>query len=92
MQDIDRRSYDWCKQNFYSHTDISEIYCKPVICPITAQLFGMKPCDCNEAGSENVNCNQYGGRCQCKINVEGRKCDSCVRETWGLSNMGCQCK
>jgi hypothetical protein len=90
---IDFSHYKWCKDRFYLQgNDYSEQFCRPIICPITAQLFGLKPCECNQIGSENFNCEKYVGRCKCKMNVEGRKCDSCARETFGLSTTGCQCK
>ncbi|KAK2578017.1 hypothetical protein KPH14_008439 [Odynerus spinipes] len=40
-------------------------------------------CRCNEAGSRSLTC--YGGRCECKRNVEGPECNRCRPATFGLS-------
>nr|XP_050845973.1 basement membrane-specific heparan sulfate proteoglycan core protein isoform X24 [Vespula vulgaris] len=40
-------------------------------------------CTCNEAGSRSASC--FGGRCECKRNVEGPECNRCRPSTFGLS-------
>eukprot|EP00094_Tigriopus_californicus_P001836 TCALIF_01772-PA protein Name:"Similar to Lama1 Laminin subunit alpha-1 (Mus musculus)" AED:0.11 eAED:0.12 QI:0/0.86/0.58/1/0.95/0.95/24/1780/2877 len=61
-----------------------------------------RPCNCDPAGTRNDQCAEDGscrcdmnGTCKCKENVEGKKCASCRRGTYGLSNQnpeGCfQC-
>lgn len=61
-----------------------------------------KPCDCDPAGSmEDGSCDsvtdpeyeQVAGRCQCKPNVEGKRCDTCKDGFWKLdqnSEDGCE--
>ncbi len=44
----------------------------------------------NELGSNQETCEQFGGKCSCKMNVEGKSCNTCARETWGLTTHGCQ--
>ena len=43
-------------------------------------------CGCNEFGSENSTCNDWGV-CTCKCNVEGDKCDHCSAGYFGLSSV-----
>lgn len=49
-------------------------------------------CDCDPTGSESSICEPYGGQCQCKPNVSGRKCDVCSPGAYGFGVQGCQCK
>ncbi|XP_075996664.1 laminin subunit beta-4 [Genypterus blacodes] len=52
------------------------------------------PCDCNPAGSQGGGqCDPLTGRCVCKENVEGRRCDRCKHGAFGLRQddpAGCQ--
>ncbi|XP_037539700.1 laminin subunit alpha-5 [Nematolebias whitei] len=43
-----------------------------------------RPCDCNEAGTEEGVCDSYTGRCLCKDNVQGSRCDQCRIGTFHL--------
>ncbi|KAM9343060.1 laminin subunit alpha-5 isoform 2-T2 [Pholidichthys leucotaenia] len=43
-----------------------------------------RPCDCNEAGTEEEVCNLFTGRCLCKENVQGSLCDQCRVGTFHL--------
>ncbi|PVD37045.1 hypothetical protein C0Q70_04038 [Pomacea canaliculata] len=38
---------------------------------------GCIPCNCNPLGSERDDCAQMNGRCMCKANISGMKCDQC---------------
>ncbi|CAN9515277.1 unnamed protein product [Ophioblennius macclurei] len=43
-----------------------------------------RPCDCNEAGTEEEVCNSFTGKCLCKENVQGSRCDQCRVGTFHL--------
>uniref|UniRef100_A0A8C4GGV7 Laminin subunit alpha-5 n=1 Tax=Dicentrarchus labrax TaxID=13489 RepID=A0A8C4GGV7_DICLA len=43
-----------------------------------------RPCDCNEAGTEEEVCDSYTGQCLCKENVQGSRCDQCRVGTFHL--------
>jgi laminin alpha 3/5 len=36
------------------------------------------PCECNEAGSTGLSCDLKSGKCRCKPNFVGEKCDECA--------------
>lgn len=42
-----------------------------------------KPCNCNQDGSETLQCDRRTGQCQCVKGVAGYKCDRCDRGTTG---------
>lgn len=44
----------------------------------------VRKCDCNIHGSLEMSCDQYG-KCRCKENVVGKKCDSCRHNFYDLS-------
>ena len=55
---------------------------------------GCTPCDCDFRGTSDLErpCDEYTGDCYCKLNVEGKQCDTCIDSYWGLSqedNHGC---
>ncbi|KAF6730213.1 Laminin subunit alpha-5 [Oryzias melastigma] len=43
-----------------------------------------RPCECNEAGTEEEVCDSITGRCLCKENVQGARCDQCRIGTFHL--------
>ncbi|XP_030280261.1 laminin subunit alpha-5 isoform X2 [Sparus aurata] len=43
-----------------------------------------RPCDCNEAGTEEDVCDSFTGQCLCKENVQGSRCDQCRVGTFHL--------
>uniref|UniRef100_A0A7N6AUU7 Laminin subunit alpha-5 n=1 Tax=Anabas testudineus TaxID=64144 RepID=A0A7N6AUU7_ANATE len=43
-----------------------------------------RPCNCNEAGTEEEVCNPFTGQCLCKENVQGSRCDQCRVGTFHL--------
>uniref|UniRef100_A0A4W3GQ35 Laminin subunit beta 3 n=1 Tax=Callorhinchus milii TaxID=7868 RepID=A0A4W3GQ35_CALMI len=56
------------------------------------------PCECDRSGSRSGGmCDQQTGRCQCKENVEGQRCDRCKAGFYALSSSnpqgcrGCSC-
>ncbi|XP_036269558.1 laminin subunit alpha-2 isoform X2 [Pipistrellus kuhlii] len=49
-----------------------------------------QPCLCNANGSFSEVCHTQTGQCECRPNVQGRRCDECKPETFGLgSSRGC---
>uniref|UniRef100_A0AAV2LXJ7 Laminin subunit alpha-5 n=1 Tax=Knipowitschia caucasica TaxID=637954 RepID=A0AAV2LXJ7_KNICA len=43
-----------------------------------------RPCDCNDAGTEEDVCDSFTGQCLCKENVQGPRCDQCRVGTFHL--------
>nr|XP_058972202.1 laminin subunit alpha-like isoform X2 [Pocillopora verrucosa] len=49
-------------------------------------------CRCNKQGSASLVCNQYTGRCSCKLSVRGRRCDECPVKSYGFPTcLACDC-
>ncbi|KAF6030638.1 LanB1 [Bugula neritina] len=46
-------------------------------------------CDCDPTGSNSRICEPYGGQCDCKPNVNGRRCDMCMPGAYGFGPQGC---
>ena len=65
---------------------ISQILCFVLYLILTFILA----CNCNEFGSVNENCTEYGV-CYCRPGVLGVKCDQCPENKFNLS-VGCICK
>lgn len=75
-----------CKPNVESSTGRCSS-CLPDFYGIR-QAEGCKACDCHQYGADlqpNQNCNISTGQCNCKMNVTGRRCDSCKPEFYDLS-------
>ncbi|KAK7835355.1 hypothetical protein U0070_017891, partial [Myodes glareolus] len=41
-----------------------------------------QPCHCNSNGSFSEVCHTRTGQCECRPNVQGRRCDECKLSTW----------
>ena len=39
-------------------------------------MLSITACECNEEGSTDISCNE-DGKCSCKPNINGEKCDAC---------------
>lgn len=49
-------------------------------------------CTCDSDGSLSYVCDPYGGQCQCRPNVIGRRCDACKTGYFGFPNCkSCNC-
>ncbi|CAH8640896.1 unnamed protein product [Dicrocoelium dendriticum] len=51
--------------------------CAPGYFGDPTSLIACQPCDCDMAGSRNVNCDQHTGQCNCWPGISGRRCDQC---------------
>ena len=72
------RQCDACQSGFYNLT--------------SGNPEGCLSCDCNAIGTtgSSMACDRATGQCNCKDNVEGRDCSSCVSDHYGLENQdGC---
>ncbi|KAI1304937.1 Laminin subunit alpha [Halotydeus destructor] len=53
-----------------------------------------KPCDCDQTGTQM--CDPYTGKCICKPNVDGERCDTCKPDNFGFYTgrgcTSCNCK
>ena len=47
-------------------------------------------CNCNTEGSNGIGCDNTDGRCTCKPNISGNKCEKCAHGFFGFPN--CQSK
>lgn len=78
-QNVEGRRCDRCKHGYWNFS--AENY------------LGCEPCSCNQLGTVgNLGCDFKTGECVCKRNVEGRDCNKCVPEFWGLGSEEEGCK
>jgi len=80
-----------CREQQYPvlKQDMSEV-CKRYIFSITAIIEDTAlACECDNTGSTSSQCDNVGGKCHCKPNVVGRRCDQCAPGTWGFGPAGC---
>ncbi|XP_017782768.1 PREDICTED: laminin subunit beta-1 isoform X2 [Nicrophorus vespilloides] len=85
-----RRDYEnnQC-DNYDAKGPVSEV-CKHHYNSIGAFIFnGALSCQCDPTGSVSKLCSEYGGFCNCKPNVVGRRCDRCAPGTYGFGPEGC---
>uniref|UniRef100_A0A0R3QIT4 Kazal-like domain-containing protein n=1 Tax=Brugia timori TaxID=42155 RepID=A0A0R3QIT4_9BILA len=55
---------------------------------IAKGALGCQPCGCSVFGSSRFDCEQSSGRCQCKSDSYGIKCDACDPDSI-LTSSGC---
>ncbi|XP_022099297.1 laminin subunit beta-1-like [Acanthaster planci] len=71
------------------HAPLSDI-CRELMFSMSAVMFdGAMACDCDPIGSKSSICDEFGGQCECKANVIGRRCDQCAPGTYGFGPNGC---
>ena len=58
--------------------------CKKYICSVGVEIINPPLCSCDITGSVSTICQQLGGKCQCKPNVVGRRCDRCAPGFYGF--------
>lgn len=68
-------------------------FCRASVFSITADHnSGALPCGCNVDGSISLECDPFGGQCQCKENVINRECDECRDNYYDFPNCKkCDC-
>ncbi|VVC44657.1 Hypothetical protein CINCED_3A025090 [Cinara cedri] len=82
-----------CGSNhFYINTSTTG-FCKEATFSLTtAYNNGAVSCLCDYDGSLSFVCDPYGGQCQCKPNVIGRRCDACKTGYFGFPDCkSCNC-
>ncbi|CAF0800708.1 unnamed protein product [Brachionus calyciflorus] len=79
-----------CREKYAILPKIKSEKCDKLMCTVTTILFGLIPCQCDTMGSKNNKCNFMGGQCDCKQNINSRKCDKCALSMWGFTEHGCQ--
>uniref|UniRef100_A0A672MXZ0 Laminin, alpha 5 n=1 Tax=Sinocyclocheilus grahami TaxID=75366 RepID=A0A672MXZ0_SINGR len=76
------------KRKVWTHSSTGQCYCKPNVCSGTCNVckdgyfslqknnyFGCQGCQCDIGGSVGQVCDERHGRCRCRSNVEGPKCN-----------------
>ncbi|XP_076033711.1 laminin subunit beta-1 isoform X3 [Oratosquilla oratoria] len=95
--DLLRREYEQyrCSQPFYSGGQNLETI--PEVCKdkhlesVGYYVFGQAfACQCDGTGSKSSLCDSFGGQCECKQNVVGRRCDRCAPGTYDFGPEGCK--
>jgi len=68
-------------------------FCKNAVFSLTSDYNnGALPCQCDFDGSKSFSCEQFGGQCDCKDNVIGRRCERCETGYYGFPNCKpCNC-
>ena len=56
---------------------------------MTKISISLDDCNCNKAGSQKISCDK-DGKCKCKTNINGDKCDECGDGLTGFPD--CQSK
>lgn len=74
---------------------INKVYCNVAQFTSKSVLQGCDNCHCDPRGTNNrtLVCLKDSGQCNCKKYVQGRKCNACKGNTFGLSFMltdGCE--
>ncbi|ESO89633.1 hypothetical protein LOTGIDRAFT_164938 [Lottia gigantea] len=91
---VGTRQCSKCKTGFWGYSDrrsfgsYSKNFSLFLPCPFNLQCC--VPCNCIEAGSTTLQCNDADGKCTCKPNVQGDKCDTCEDGYFGLPTQPCE--
>lgn len=82
-----------CGSNHFYINESTEGFCKESVFSLTSDYNnGALACQCDYDGSLSFECEQFGGQCQCKPNVIGRKCEACKTGYYGFPNCKeCDC-
>lgn len=68
-------------------------FCRESVFSLTSDYNnGAASCSCNGFGSLSFECNKFGGQCDCKPHVIGRRCESCENGYYGFPDcLPCNC-
>lgn len=83
----------YCGQDhFHIQLNASE-FCKKAVFSLTADYnHGALPCACDIDGSTSLECDPFGGQCQCGPYITGRQCDTCRIGYYGFPHCKpCNC-
>lgn len=82
-----------CGHNHFYIDESTEGFCRDAVFSLTADYNnGALSCQCDYDGSLSFECERFGGQCQCKPNVIGRKCEACRTGFYGFPNCKpCDC-
>ncbi|MFT7813012.1 usherin [Arapaima gigas] len=67
-------------------------HCQELHFGFNYSLGRCEACSCNPAGSVSASCHPGSGQCQCKVHVNGDKCDTCIQGASHLdasNHLGC---
>lgn len=82
-----------CGQNHFHIPLNASDFCKKAVFSLTADHnSGALSCNCDYVGSTSFECEPFGGQCQCKPNIIGRRCDACRTGYYGFPDCKpCDC-
>ncbi|KAK6627792.1 hypothetical protein RUM44_010271 [Polyplax serrata] len=82
-----------CGNNHFDINPNTTGFCRDSVFSLTTQYYdGALKCECHYQGSLSFECEQFGGQCQCKENIIGRRCDMCKSGFFGFPNCReCSC-
>ncbi|ODM92460.1 Laminin subunit alpha [Orchesella cincta] len=82
-----------CGKNHYHLPSNASDFCKAAVFSLTSEYNnGALPCQCDIRGSKSFECETFGGQCQCKENVIGRRCERCKTGFFGYPDCKpCDC-
>ncbi|CAG9836790.1 unnamed protein product [Diabrotica balteata] len=82
-----------CGSNHFNIDTTMEGFCRDSVFSITAgHNTGALPCQCDYVGSKSFECEKFGGQCQCRENIIGRKCEACKTGYYGFPDCKpCRC-
>lgn len=87
---------EFIKKCGYNHFHINiteEGFCRDSIFSLTANYNNRAlPCNCDIDGTISFECEKFGGKCPCKPNIIGRRCEICKTGFYGFPNCKpCNC-
>ncbi|VDK75274.1 unnamed protein product [Litomosoides sigmodontis] len=92
--DISMQYIQECSSNNFKNdpSNVSE-YCRQKVFSLTSEYnMAAFPCECSSQGSISFTCEEYGGKCSCRPNIIGRRCDRCAPGYYSFPDcIKCRC-